>query len=117
MEWLLPLLILLLLVPLFLSVRRQKREMDRQTALQDSLKVGDRIMTTSGLYGTVLGLQDTTIDLEIAPGVAATWLRMAVRDIVTEDPNSPATEQDWTTEATFDPNDGFDQRGNESGRQ
>ncbi|WP_149359833.1 preprotein translocase subunit YajC [Lolliginicoccus suaedae] len=85
MELLLPLLILLLLVPMFLSVRRQKKEMDRQAALQDSLSVGDRIMTTSGLYGTIRAVEDTTVELEIAPGVVATWMRLAIRDVVRDD--------------------------------
>ncbi|WP_278312977.1 preprotein translocase subunit YajC [Lolliginicoccus levis] len=85
MELLLPLLILLLLVPMFLSVRRQKKEMDRQAALQDSLSVGDRIMTTSGLYGTIMAVEDTTVELEIAPGVVATWMRLAIRDVIRED--------------------------------
>ena len=40
-------------------------------------------MTTSGLYGFVADASgDTTIDIEIAPGVITTWLRQAVREKV-----------------------------------
>jgi preprotein translocase subunit YajC len=40
-------------------------------------------MTTSGLYGTVADTSgDNTIDIEIAPGVVTTWLRLAVREKV-----------------------------------
>ena len=46
MELLFPLLILALLVPTFLGVRRQKKEMAKVAELQDSLRIGDRVMTT-----------------------------------------------------------------------
>lgn len=85
MELLFPLLILVLLVPMFLGIRRQKKEMAKTAELQDSLNVGDRIMTTAGLYGTVAGLDETTVDLEIAPGVVTTWARIVVREHITDD--------------------------------
>lgn len=68
MELIFPLLILALLVPMFLGIRRQKKEMQKTADLQDALQIGDRVMTTAGLHGTVAGLDDGTIDLEIAPG-------------------------------------------------
>lgn len=85
MDLLLPLLLVALLVPMFLGVRRQKREMAKVTDMQESLKVGDSVTTTSGLYGTIVDLDDTTIDLEIAEDVVTTWLRQAVKEIRTED--------------------------------
>ncbi|WP_430332262.1 preprotein translocase subunit YajC [Rhodococcus sp. ACT016] len=87
MELIFPLLILALLVPMFLGIRRQKKEMQKTTELQDALKIGDRVMTTAGLHATVAGLDDDgTIDLEIAPGVVTTWSRMVVRErLVDED--------------------------------
>lgn len=85
MELIFPLLILALLVPMFLGIRRQKKEMQKTADLQDALKIGDRVMTTAGLHGTVAGLDDGTIDLEIAPGVVTTWSRMVVRERLVED--------------------------------
>lgn len=81
MELLFPLLIVALLVPMFLGMRRQRREVANQARMQDSLKVGDQVTTTSGLYGTVVSLDPTTVDLEIAEDVITTWLRAAVRDV------------------------------------
>ncbi|MGH3519552.1 MAG: preprotein translocase subunit YajC [Haloechinothrix sp.] len=79
----LPLLLLLLAVPLFLGARKQKKAAREQQALQQSLTEGDRVMTTSGMYATVVDISDeVTIDLEIADGVVATWLRQAVREKV-----------------------------------
>ncbi|MGH3835923.1 MAG: preprotein translocase subunit YajC [Pseudonocardiaceae bacterium] len=84
---LLPLLfIAVLALPLILGSRRQKRAMAEAQRLQNSLTDGDRVMTTSGLQATVVGSADeTTIDLEIAPGVRTTWLRAAIREKINEE--------------------------------
>jgi preprotein translocase subunit YajC len=86
MEALLPLLfIAALAVPLIFSTRRQKRAMAEAQRLQSSLTNGDQVITTSGLHGTVVDSGDeTTVDLEIAPGVRTTWLRAAMREKVSE---------------------------------
>jgi preprotein translocase subunit YajC len=85
MQLLFPLLLVALLVPMFLSVRRQKREAGKTTSMQDSLKVGDLVTLTSGLYGTVVDMDETTVDIEIAEDVVTTWLRAAVREIRTDE--------------------------------
>lgn len=79
----LPLLLLLLAVPLFLGSRKQKKAMQERYELQRSLAEGDRVMTTSGLYGTVVDTEDDlTIDIEIADGVVTTWIRQAIQEKV-----------------------------------
>jgi preprotein translocase subunit YajC len=82
---LIPLLLMfgLLGVMMYFMTRRQRRAQQQQSALQNSLEVGDRVMTTSGLYGTIADSDDaTTVTLEIAPGVETEWLRAAVREKV-----------------------------------
>ena len=82
---LLPMLLLfgLLGVMMYFMTRRQRKAQEQQQTLQNSLEVGDRVMTTSGLYGTVTDADDaTTISIEIAPGVETEWLRAAVREKV-----------------------------------
>jgi preprotein translocase subunit YajC len=82
---LLPMLLLfgLLGVMMYFMTRRQRKAQEQQAALQNSLEVGDRVMTTSGLYGTITDAEDgTTVTLEIAPGVETEWLRAAVREKV-----------------------------------
>ncbi|KAA8884479.1 preprotein translocase subunit YajC [Nocardia colli] len=96
MELLFPLLLVALLVPMFLGVRRQKREAAKVTEMQDTLKAGDQVITTSGLYGTVVDLDDTTVDLEIAEEVVTTWLRAAIRE-VRVDTETVADEADADT--------------------
>ena len=87
---LLPLLIVLVGGMLFFGSRRQRKAVAEQQKLQTSLQVGDRVMTTSGLFGTVANVDsETDIDIEIAPGVVTTWLRAAVREKV-----NPTTDSD-----------------------
>jgi preprotein translocase subunit YajC len=94
MELLFPLLILALLVPMFLGIRRQKKEMAKTAELQDSLNVGDRVLTTSGLHATVVELGEGTVDLEVAPGIVTTWSRMVIRELLVEDDEEFEEEED-----------------------
>ena len=80
---LVPLLILLLFIPIFLSGRKQRRQMQDMQQLQSSLQIGDVVTTTSGLRGTVVDAQyEDTVDLEIADNVVTTWMRAAIKDKV-----------------------------------
>jgi preprotein translocase subunit YajC len=80
----LPLLIILGAFMFFAS-RRQKKAMQATIDLHNSLKIGDRVHTTSGLQATITGITDDNVDLEIAPGVVTTWMKLAVRDRVVDD--------------------------------
>jgi preprotein translocase subunit YajC len=107
----LPLLIILGAFMFFAS-RRQKKAMQATIDLHNSLRVGDRVHTTSGLVGEIKGITDDEVQLEIAPGVVTTWMKLAVRDKIEADddvatgpgdgiePQSSATE---ITDST-DPN-------------
>lgn len=71
---------------MYLASRRQKRAMQATIDLHESLQPGDRVHTTSGMQATVVALTDDTVELEIAPGVVTTWMKLAIRDrIVPED--------------------------------
>lgn len=89
---LLPLLLMfgLLGLMMYFMSRRQRKAQEQQQQLQNSLSVGDRVMTTSGLYGTVTDTSsDTTITIEIAPGMETEWLRAAVREKI-----NPTVDED-----------------------
>jgi preprotein translocase subunit YajC len=75
---LLALAVLLLFV---LPARQRKRAQAQAQAMQDALEIGTPVMTTSGLHGSVAAKGDTTIDLEIAPGVVVTFARQAILEV------------------------------------
>jgi preprotein translocase subunit YajC len=61
-----------------LIVRPQRRQMAARRSLIASLEVGDEVITAGGIYGTVRELTDTTLLVEVAPGVTLTLAREAV---------------------------------------
>ena len=82
MEYFPLIMLALLAVVLFvLPARQRKRMQEQNAAMQAALTVGTPVMTTSGLHGTVAGLSETTLDLEIAPGVVVTFARQAVLEV------------------------------------
>ena len=70
---------------MFFASRRQRKAMQATIDLHNSLQVGDRVHTTSGLQATITGVTDDNVDLEIAPGVITTWMKLAVRDRIDDD--------------------------------
>ena len=80
----LPLLIILGAFMFFAS-RRQKKAVQATIDLHNSLKISDRVHTTSGLQATIAGITDDSVNLEIAPGVVTTWMKLAVRDRIVDD--------------------------------
>ncbi|WP_406816099.1 preprotein translocase subunit YajC [Mycobacterium sp. M23085] len=79
---------------MYLASRRQKRAMQATIDLQESLRPGDRVHTTSGLQATVVGITDDTVDLEIAPGVVTTWMKLAIRDRILPDDDEDLADGD-----------------------
>lgn len=70
---------------MYFASRRQRRAMQATIDLHDSLQPGERVHTTSGLEATIFAIADDTIDLEIAPGVVTTWMKLAIRDRILPD--------------------------------
>ncbi|MFN8035956.1 MAG: preprotein translocase subunit YajC [Acidimicrobiia bacterium] len=75
-----PILLLVAMVAAFfvLIVRPQRRQMAAHEALVRSLAVGEAVMTSSGMYGTIRSLGDDTVEVEIADGVVVTFARRAI---------------------------------------
>jgi len=85
-----PLILLLLLgmpVMLFLMMRSQRRKASQQQNLQRSAGIGSEIMTTAGIFGTIVDEDEDegTIILEIAPGTQIKLIRGAISRVVSED--------------------------------
>ncbi|WP_280830322.1 preprotein translocase subunit YajC [Mycolicibacterium frederiksbergense] len=84
---------------MFFASRRQRKAMQATIDLHNSLQIGDRVHTTSGLLATITGITDDNVDLEIAPGVITTWMKLAVRDRIEADADGD-TDSDVATAAT-----------------
>jgi preprotein translocase subunit YajC len=56
----------------------QQRRVKQHRAFVQSLQVGDDVVTTSGMYGTITALDGEQARLRIAPDVEITIARLAV---------------------------------------
>jgi preprotein translocase subunit YajC len=65
--------------------RRQKKISDFQSAL----KAGDRIITTSGIYGVITKLDDKSVQIQIADKVKIDVSRAAIGGFQGEEPVVP----------------------------
>jgi len=68
-----------------LLVRPQTRRQRELAHMQSTLEVGDEVMLTSGVYGTVRTLDETVAQVEIAQGVTIRVARGAVGQVVRAD--------------------------------
>lgn len=67
MESLLP-IVAMIVVFYFFMIRPQQQRMKKEKAFEASLKVGDRIITKSGIHGKIAELADTTVVIETMAG-------------------------------------------------
>lgn len=65
----------------FLVVRPQQRRQKEVVRLQESIQVGQRVMMSSGIFGTVVSLADDRARLEIAPGTQIDIARAAIAKV------------------------------------
>jgi preprotein translocase subunit YajC len=81
-QYLFLILLAVAFVALIVLPGRQRKKMQAQAQqLQNSLTPGTPVMTTSGMHGTVTGLGDSTVDVEISPGVTVTFERRAIMQV------------------------------------
>jgi len=60
---------LIFVVFYFFMIKPQKKKMEQEKSFLDALKKGDEVYTKAGIIGTVSGLTDKVVTLEIADGV------------------------------------------------
>ena len=72
---------LIILIFYFMILRpQQKRQKDRQKLL-DSVQKGDKVVTVGGMHGTVIGLEDKTVLVQVADNVKLKFDRSAISSI------------------------------------
>jgi preprotein translocase subunit YajC len=75
----------------FLIIRPQRKRQQEQQRTMNALTPGTRVMTGSGLFGTIVSIGEKQAVLEISPGVELTVLKPAISRVVTDaDEDVPA---------------------------
>jgi preprotein translocase subunit YajC len=91
----------------FLRPRQQKAKQAQQKG--KSFDIGDEVMSVGGIYGTVVGLNDDSVDVRVAPDVVLTFLRRAVNPrppsaTGSSIPDDASGLDDSNEESTYDDN-------------
>lgn len=81
----------------------QQRRVRRHEELVAALEVGDDVLTTSGIYGTIVAFEDDgAIQLEVADGVVLTMARSAVAEVAVDDEPVAAVDEGGSDDAADD---------------
>lgn len=79
-------LVLIVVVMYFLMIRPQQKRQKQHQAMINSLKTGDEVVTSGGLYGTVAGTEDRKnfVYLKITNDVKVKVDRGSIARVVTD---------------------------------
>jgi len=72
-----PLFIIMIIFYVLLFVPQQRRQKKIQQ-MQADLKAGDKVITSSGIYGTIVGVEDDAVQLRIAEQVRVKISRASI---------------------------------------
>jgi preprotein translocase subunit YajC len=87
-------LVLIFVVFYFLIIRPQQKKVKDHKAMVDSLRRGDRVVTTGGIVGTVTKVTgDREIGLEIADGVRVRAMRGMIAEVLAKTEPGEARER------------------------
>jgi preprotein translocase subunit YajC len=73
---------LIILIFYFLMIRPARAKQKAMQAMLDALKSGDRVITSSGIHGTVVALQDDIVQVRIAENVKVDFSKSAIVTVV-----------------------------------
>jgi len=76
------LIIAIFYVVLIMPERRKQKE---RKAMIDAMKKGDKVMTSSGIYGSVAQIQEEVVTLQVADGVRLRFNRAAVQTVLDDE--------------------------------
>lgn len=99
-------LVAILLVVMFFMSSRTRKQQREAAEFRNNLTVGTKVMTASGMIGTVLDVDDETdqVTIESFPGSPTTWLRAAISKKIEEpladdvDTDDASDESEVTTD-------------------
>ena len=74
-------LILMALAFWFLIIRPNRKKQAAMAAMIAALGPGARVITSSGMKGTIISMGESEVVLEIAPGVHTTWTKGAISKV------------------------------------
>ena len=74
--------LLMFMVVYFLMIRPQQKKMKEQQEMLTTLKHGDEVITASGMLGTITGITDKVVTLEVADDVKIKMIKSQIAQVV-----------------------------------
>lgn len=62
----------------FMIIRPQQRRQKETQAMLESIRKGDRVLTSGGMFGTVLGVRDDVVVLKVADDVKLEFTKSSI---------------------------------------
>jgi preprotein translocase subunit YajC len=87
-------MVLLLGVMYVLMIRPQRQRQAQQQAMIDGAGVGDDVLTTGGIYGTISEVEGDDIVVEIASGVSVHMTRRGIAAVLPPEDEEVVGEDD-----------------------
>jgi preprotein translocase subunit YajC len=89
---------LLLFAPLFviwyfLVIRPQQQQRRKTREMLANLKTGDRVVTSGGIYGTIVSFRNGIVQLQVANQVKLDVARSAITGLVTDETEEAARKE------------------------
>ena len=80
----LTLILIICAVFYFVVIRPARKSQQNTETMRDQLKNGDRVLTSGGIYGTVVGVSEDQIQVRVADSVKIHFAKSAVTQLVEE---------------------------------
>jgi preprotein translocase subunit YajC len=77
----------------FIVLMPMKRRQRKVADFQGALKVGDRVITTSGIYGSITKVNDRSVQLQIADKVRIEVAKAAIGGYQGQEPVAPIGQE------------------------
>lgn len=81
-------LVIIFVIFYFLLIRPQKNQQKKLQQMLSAMRKGDNVVTRGGIFGTVAGIADNIVTVEIAQNVKVKMGRDAITQV------TPTTQQD-----------------------
>jgi preprotein translocase subunit YajC len=88
-------LIFLFVVFYFFIIRPSKKRSQQEEKMRSTLRVGDKIVTNSGIFGTIMQIDDakSVVSIEISKGVNLTLYKSSIAETLTKKENEKTSKK------------------------
>lgn len=95
-------LALMLGVMYVVMIRPQRQRQAEQQSTIEGADVGDDILTTGGIYGTITEVEGDDVDVELAPGIVVHMTRRAIAAVLPPEEGEEDDELDGSSSEEAD---------------